>query len=123
MRQRSAPLADAERQIDSGDRDDPRFAPLLGNDLSGLPPALLVLAQCDPLRPQGEAYAKALRRHGVPVQLITIPGMIHGFFGLSAVLPASAEAIHAIAAFLEPPCPPAGGGLVGHPGTSILLEG
>ncbi|MET9266672.1 alpha/beta hydrolase [Amycolatopsis sp. NPDC004079] len=96
-------LASFERlYLGGADPADPRFAPLLGPGLGGLPPALLVLAECDPLRPHGAAYHRALCAAGTPAQARTMPGMIHGFFGLSSVLAPSAEAVHAIADFLAP---------------------
>ncbi|MFI5774384.1 alpha/beta hydrolase fold domain-containing protein [Streptomyces sp. NPDC051658] len=61
--------------------DDPRFSPL-GADLRGLPSATVVLAECDPIRPQGTLYVEALRRAGVTARVREYPGMLHGFFGL-----------------------------------------
>jgi acetyl esterase/lipase len=60
---------------------DPRVSPLDG-DLAGLPPATVILAECDPVRPQGVRYAEALRAAGVAVSERVYPGMLHGFFGL-----------------------------------------
>ena len=65
-----------DHYIDRGDREDPRFAVLRGR-LAGLPPAVLVTAQFDPLRDEGEAYAEALARAGVPVHHIRARGHIH----------------------------------------------
>ena len=62
---------------DQDERSDPRIAPLRTPDLSGLPPAVVVTAEFDPLRDEGVAYAEALAAAGVPTELIRARGHTH----------------------------------------------
>lgn len=64
-------------------RDDPRLAPLHAS-AAGLPPAHIVTAELDPLRDEGEAFGEHLRRAGVAVKIVRVPGMVHGFARLTA---------------------------------------
>ncbi|HVA61643.1 MAG TPA: alpha/beta hydrolase [Mycobacteriales bacterium] len=74
-------------------RHDPRVSPLLEPDLAGLPRAVIVTAEHDPLRDEGDAYAAALRAAGVQVTWRCEPGLIHGFLGLDLVSPAAGRAV------------------------------
>lgn len=66
--------------LDSGaDPADPLVSPIRRTDLSGLPPALVVTAEHDPLRDEGELYGKRLREAGVPATVTRYAGANHGF--------------------------------------------
>ncbi|MDY6999549.1 MAG: alpha/beta hydrolase, partial [Actinomycetota bacterium] len=72
--------------------DDPRVSPLLADDLSGLPPALLVTAGFDPLRDEGRQYADALRAAATPVDHREYGEVVHGFANFFTLGGASATA-------------------------------
>lgn len=66
-----------DQYCDASDRADPRASPLRATSLAGLPPAMVVTAELDPLRDEGNAYAAAMDAAGVNVQHIQAPGQVH----------------------------------------------
>ncbi|MEV6441058.1 alpha/beta hydrolase [Amycolatopsis sp. NPDC051716] len=83
------------------DLTDPRLSPLRADDLSGLPPALIVTAGFDPLRDEGEAYAEKLREAGVEVALRRHEDLIHGFINFTGVGTRFREALAEMAGALR----------------------
>lgn len=79
------------------ERRSPDASPLLADDLSGLPPAVVATAEFDPLRDQGEAYAQRLRDAGVPVVHRRYDGLIHTFTQIPLVSDRSRAALEELA--------------------------
>lgn len=72
---------------------NPYAVPLQASDLSGLPPALIVTAEYDLLRDEGNLYAKRLREAGVSAQLEQVDSMVHGFLGLYPIVEKARQAL------------------------------
>jgi len=86
---------------DTGRRCDPYAAPLRAEKFGELPRALVVTAEYDPLRDEGEAYAARLRDAGVPTELSRYDGQIHGFVSMFDMLDAGRRAVDQIGAALR----------------------
>lgn len=74
-------------------RSEPHASPLRASDLSGLPAALVMTAEFDPLRDEGEAYARRLQEAGANVTCQRYDGLIHGFFSQARMIPAAQPAV------------------------------
>lgn len=90
-----------EYLTDVAEADDPRASPLRAESHAGLPPALLVLPEHDPLRSEGEAYGDALRSAGVDTTVTVYEGMFHSFLMFKDILDATDEALAQIAEALR----------------------
>jgi acetyl esterase len=82
-------------------RREPYASPLRAKDLSGLPPAWVCTAEFDPLRDEGEAYAKRLQQAGVSTTLTRFDGLIHGFISMGLVSPKAQAAVDETVAALK----------------------
>ena len=90
-----------DHYIDHHHRRDWRFAPLLADDLDGVAPACVLLAECDPLVDEGLAYADRLRMSGVPVTLELYRGLTHDFIKMGRALKEAAQALTVAADALQ----------------------
>ena len=92
-----------EQYVGDGDRTGARVSPMHLPDeaLAGLPPALVITAEYDPLRDEGEAYAARLAAAGVEVTSRRFDGMIHGFFSMRDLVPEGKVAVDEAGATLR----------------------
>lgn len=116
---RSEMLAYRRHYLGDADPADPRVSPLLAEDHSGLAPALVQVAEHDPLRDDGVRYAAALRSAGVPVRLTEYVGMPHGYLNFPGLCRSAPQALAELcseqAAALASPADEAAGETSGAP--------
>jgi acetyl esterase len=86
---------------DQAEAVHPHVSPLRAKDLARLPPALVLTAEYDPLRDEGEAYAEKLRAAGVKVQMKRYDGMNHGFFNLAGLVNKADTAVDEACAWIR----------------------
>ncbi len=78
---------------DHSEGADPKASPLRAADVSGLPPGIVITPEYDPLRDEGEEYGMRLQEAGVDFEIWRAEGTIHGFLGMTNVLPEAKDAI------------------------------
>jgi acetyl esterase/lipase len=82
-------------------RSEPAASPLLAESLAGLPPAVVITAEFDPLRDEGAAYAEALAAAGVSAKHICFDGLVHDFLATSALFACSQAAFEQVVGELK----------------------
>ena len=87
---------------DDAEREDPRMSPLLEEDFTGLPPAVVATAGFDPLRDEGAAYAEKLQKAGVPVRYRCYETLSHTFTAFGGAVPAARWALEDVVIVSEP---------------------
>jgi len=83
------------------DEDDPYAVPLVAEELAGLPSAVVIVAELDPLRDEGLAYAERLRAAGVKTEVAVYQGAAHGFWWMDGEMRQAAELTEQLARFLR----------------------
>ena len=85
-----------EKYISKNELKDWRAAPILYKNFNGLPPSLIIVAGCDPLKDEGKAFAKVLSNSGNKVELVEFKGQIHGFLTMGAKISDTKKLINLI---------------------------
>jgi acetyl esterase len=85
----------------TADVDNWRASPARMDKLAGLPPAYVMTAGADPLRDEGDEYARRLSEAGVAVAYKTYPGQFHGFITMGKILPKANTALHEMGEWLK----------------------
>ncbi len=83
------------------DRDQPLASPLRVPSVAGLPPAMIHVAELDPLRDEGLAFAERLRAEGITVHTRCDEGMLHGYLSAAAAVPLAMEAVNEAAGWIK----------------------
>lgn len=83
------------------DRKSPYASPLLAEDFKGLPNTLVITAEIDPLRDEGEAYGNKLEEVGIDVEMIRVTGVTHGFITMDKITPKADEALKQTSLYLK----------------------
>lgn len=83
------------------DRKNPYASPLLAKDFNNLPDALVITAEIDPLRDEGEAYANKLKEAGIQAEVTRYKGVTHGFITMNKITNKSDEALNQISLYLQ----------------------
>ena len=86
---------------DAADASNPYAAPMNAESLAGQPSALVITAEFDPLRDEGEAYGRRLQEAGVATTISRYDGMIHGFFGMVGIMDKSGQVMEEATAALR----------------------
>ncbi|WP_179947987.1 alpha/beta hydrolase [Azoarcus olearius] len=90
-----------ERYLPEGGSEDWRASPMRADSLAGLPPMLLVSAECDPLVDDCTAFAARVRAEGGTVDEVCVPGMVHGFLTLGKYFPEAGQTVRLLAETLK----------------------
>ena len=86
---------------DTAQREEPYASPLRAGDLSHLPPALIVTAEFDPLRDEGEAFGEALDAAGTEATVVRYDGLVHDFLATAAMFECSRKGLDATVAAIK----------------------